>query len=136
MLYHLFVPLEDVVKGFRLFKYVTFRGSFAALLAFLVAIVVGPGIVESLRRRKLAGTALTGNAQVDAERLRKSQSRTHSVMSGVSTKAKKKMATLGFSRLTENAWANTRLGEGTAATSCSGRIRRALRSVLSPRTIR
>ena len=36
MLYHLFVPLEKLLSGFRLFRYVSFRAAFAAILAFLV----------------------------------------------------------------------------------------------------
>jgi len=72
LLYHLFKPLEDVVGGFRLFQYITFRAAFAAILAFLVATVVGPGIVESLRKRKLAGFSPTGHGGVDAQRSSKS----------------------------------------------------------------
>ena len=68
MLYHLLRPLEDRIAGFGLFQYVTFRAAFAALLAFLVSTVVGPGIVESLRRRKIAGFVAVGDATVDAER--------------------------------------------------------------------
>src|SRR5688500_9562279 len=71
MLYHLFAPLEEQISGFRLFQYVTFRAAFAAILAFLVATVVGPGIVESLRRRKIAGFSPTGAEDVDAARSRK-----------------------------------------------------------------
>lgn len=71
MLYHLFDPLSDVVSGFHLFSYITFRAAFAAILAFLVATVVGPGIVESLRQRKIAGYSRTGSAEVDAARSRK-----------------------------------------------------------------
>ena len=50
MLYHLFEPLTEVISGFRLFSYITYRSAWAAVLAFLVATVVGPGIVASLRR--------------------------------------------------------------------------------------
>ncbi|MCC7138189.1 MAG: phospho-N-acetylmuramoyl-pentapeptide-transferase [Planctomycetes bacterium] len=71
MLYHLFAPLERVVPGFRLFQYVTFRAAFAAILAFLVATIVGPGIVRSLAARKIAGTVLVGQQHVDEERRRK-----------------------------------------------------------------
>ncbi len=72
MLYHLFAPLEDFVSGFRLIQYITFRATFAAILAFLVATVVGPGIVESLRKRKIAGYSKTGSDDVDAKRSAKS----------------------------------------------------------------
>ncbi len=68
MLYHLLRPLEDRIAGFGLFQYVTFRCAFAALLAFLVSTYVGPGIVESLRKRKIAGFVAVGDATVDAER--------------------------------------------------------------------
>ena len=68
MLYHLFRPLEERLAGFGLFQYVTFRAAFAAILAFLIATVVGPGIVESLRQRKISGFVPVGDAAVDAER--------------------------------------------------------------------
>jgi phospho-N-acetylmuramoyl-pentapeptide-transferase len=71
MLYHFFEPLQEIVSGFRLFEYVTFRAAFAAILAFLVSTVVGPGIVESLRRRKIAGYSATGSTDVDARRMAK-----------------------------------------------------------------
>lgn len=71
MLYFLFHRLEDVVSGFRLFNYITFRGAFAAILAFLIATVVGPGIVASLREKRVQGFTKTGDARVDAERERK-----------------------------------------------------------------
>lgn len=68
MLYHLFVPLKDAISAFRLFEYVSFRAAFAAVLAFLVATVVGPGVIDLLRKRKIAGFSPTGSEQVDAER--------------------------------------------------------------------
>jgi phospho-N-acetylmuramoyl-pentapeptide-transferase len=71
MLYHLFHPLQQTVSGFRLFDYITFRAAWAAILAFLVATVVGPGILASLKRRKVAGYVATGSGPVDEERARK-----------------------------------------------------------------
>lgn len=71
MLYFLFHRLQDVVSGFRLFNYITFRGAFAAVLAFLIATVVGPGIVATLRAKRVQGFTTTGDARVDAERERK-----------------------------------------------------------------
>lgn len=71
MLYHLFEPLQEHISGFRLVNYITFRAAFAAILAFLVATVVGPGIVESLRKRKIAGYSETGSKSVDAKRSEK-----------------------------------------------------------------
>jgi phospho-N-acetylmuramoyl-pentapeptide-transferase len=73
MLYHLFKPLQEHFGAFRLFEYVTFRAAFAAILAFLVATVVGPGIVDSLRKKKLAGYSPTGSGHVDEKRRAKAQ---------------------------------------------------------------
>ena len=68
MLYHLFAPLRDEVVGFRLFQFITFRALFAAVLAFLISTVVGPGIVDWLRKRKIAGFVRVGDAKIDAAR--------------------------------------------------------------------
>jgi len=73
VLYHLLLPLESVVRACRLMESISFRAAFAAVLAFLVAIYVGPGIVASLAARKIAGTALTGSGDVDKDRLAKAQ---------------------------------------------------------------
>jgi phospho-N-acetylmuramoyl-pentapeptide-transferase len=55
MLYWLFVPLTPYFQGFNLFRYVSFRAAFAAILSFLIVVVCGPGIVAWLRERKLQG---------------------------------------------------------------------------------
>jgi phospho-N-acetylmuramoyl-pentapeptide-transferase len=73
VLYHLLLPLESVVRACRLIESISFRAAFAAVLAFLVAVYVGPGIVATLAARKIAGTALTGSGVVDAERLAKAK---------------------------------------------------------------
>jgi phospho-N-acetylmuramoyl-pentapeptide-transferase len=95
VLYHLFVPLEDAVSGFHIFRYVSFRAAFAAILAFLVATVVGPGVVATLRARKIAGTALTGSGAVDERRLAK---RDVPTMGGVILLAGVALASLLFAR--------------------------------------
>lgn len=96
MLYHLFVPLEKLLSGFRLFRYVSFRAAFAAILAFLVATYVGPGIVKSLAARKIAGTVSTGNVIVDDERRRKSATPT---MGGLILLIGVSLSSLLFARL-------------------------------------
>ncbi len=68
MLYHLFTFFEDSFSGVRLIHYITFRATFAAIFAFAVATWVGPGIVASLRRRKIAGYTKTGSDEVDSRR--------------------------------------------------------------------
>jgi len=68
LLYHLFTLFEDSFPGVRLIEYITFRATFAAIFAFVVATWVGPGIVASLRRRKIAGYTKTGSGAVDSQR--------------------------------------------------------------------
>jgi UDP-N-acetylmuramyl pentapeptide phosphotransferase/UDP-N-acetylglucosamine-1-phosphate transferase len=68
LLYHLFTQFKDVVSGVRLIEYITFRATFAAIFAFVVATWIGPGIVASLRKRKIAGYTRTGSDAVDSQR--------------------------------------------------------------------
>lgn len=72
MLYHICGPLEEQIFGTGLFQYITFRAAFAAILAFLISTMVGPGIIESLRKRKISGFVGVGDAHVDAHRQLKS----------------------------------------------------------------
>ena len=55
MLYWLTEPLIPYFQGLNLFRYISFRAAFAAILSFLIVVVVGPGIVAWLRERKLHG---------------------------------------------------------------------------------
>jgi len=48
MVYQLLVPLARHIGSFRAFESVTLRAACAALTAFLVCLVVGPGIIERL----------------------------------------------------------------------------------------
>jgi len=55
MLYWIFVPLATWFQGFNLFRYITFRAAFAAILSFLVVVVCGPGVLGWLRNRRMHG---------------------------------------------------------------------------------
>jgi len=55
MLHWIFVPLATWFQGFNLFRYITFRAAFAAMFAFLVVVVCGPGILGWLRHRRMQG---------------------------------------------------------------------------------
>ena len=62
MVYHLLLPLAEYIGSFRIFESITFRALCAGLTAFLICLVIGPGIITRLRemrwREKLAaGTA-------------------------------------------------------------------------------
>ncbi len=50
MLYHLFYPLRDIWFGFNVFKYITFRAAMASLTAFLISLILGPIIINWLKR--------------------------------------------------------------------------------------
>ena len=53
MLYHLLYPLRDMIVGFNVFRYITFRTAFAALTALMISFVLGPWLIERMRRIKL-----------------------------------------------------------------------------------
>ncbi len=50
MLYHLLYPLRDVFSAFNIFRYITFRATYATITALLICFVVGPMIIAWLRR--------------------------------------------------------------------------------------
>jgi phospho-N-acetylmuramoyl-pentapeptide-transferase len=53
MLYYLLFRLRDVFVGFNVFRYITFRTAFAALTALLISFILGPWLIERMRRIKL-----------------------------------------------------------------------------------
>lgn len=53
MFYYLFFPLRDVVSGFNIFRYITFRAAGAAITALLISFVIGPIIIRKLKERQL-----------------------------------------------------------------------------------
>ncbi len=53
MFYHLFYPLRDLVSGFNIFRYITFRSASAAILALLISWFIGPIIIRMLKRHQI-----------------------------------------------------------------------------------
>src|SRR5438067_13819337 len=53
MLYYLLYPLRDVIVGFNVFRYITFRTAFSALTALLISFTLGPWLIVRMRRIKL-----------------------------------------------------------------------------------
>jgi phospho-N-acetylmuramoyl-pentapeptide-transferase len=53
MLYHLLFRLRDVFVGFNVFRYITFRTAFAALTALMISFILGPWLIERMRRIKV-----------------------------------------------------------------------------------
>ncbi|MCE9636952.1 MAG: phospho-N-acetylmuramoyl-pentapeptide-transferase [Planctomycetes bacterium] len=64
MIYELLVPLSKYVASFRAFESVTLRAACAAITAFLICLVVGPGIIE-----RLASLRWRDRSDFDSERL-------------------------------------------------------------------
>lgn len=50
MLYYLFYPLRDFWFGFNVFKYITFRAAMASLTAFLISLILGPIVINWLKK--------------------------------------------------------------------------------------
>ena len=53
MLYYLLFRLRDVFVGFNVFRYITFRTAFAALTALLISFILGPWLIERMKRIKV-----------------------------------------------------------------------------------
>ena len=55
MLYNLLYPMADEFGPFNLFKYLTFRAGGAMMTALIVAFIIGPGLINWLRRWQKQG---------------------------------------------------------------------------------
>jgi len=53
MLYYLLYPLRGTISGFNVFRYITFRTAWAAITAMLISFILGPWLIERMRRIKL-----------------------------------------------------------------------------------
>ncbi len=51
VLYELLYPLRDQIFAFNVFRYITFRAAYAAVTAFMLAVLVGPWMIAKLRER-------------------------------------------------------------------------------------
>lgn len=49
MFYHLLYPLHEVLSGFNVFRYITFRAAAASLTAFFLSVWLGPYIIRLLQ---------------------------------------------------------------------------------------
>jgi phospho-N-acetylmuramoyl-pentapeptide-transferase len=53
MLYHLLYPLHEYLPALRLFRYITFRGAVAIVIALLISLLFGPALIRWLQRLNL-----------------------------------------------------------------------------------
>lgn len=73
MFYHLLYPLRDLISGFNLFRYITFRSAYAVVTALIISIWLGPWIVKRLKRGQVK------------EKIRREGPRTHYAKEGTPT---------------------------------------------------
>ncbi len=55
MLYHIFYPLKDDFALFNVFQYITFRMGGAVMTSLLIAFIIGPGLINWMRRKQGKG---------------------------------------------------------------------------------
>ncbi|MBN1352999.1 phospho-N-acetylmuramoyl-pentapeptide-transferase [candidate division KSB1 bacterium] len=53
MFYYLLYPLRDAISGLNIFKYISFRSLLAAITALFICFVIGPKIIDYLRRKQI-----------------------------------------------------------------------------------
>ena len=63
MLYYLFYPLHGNITFFNVFRYITFRAAMAALTAFLLSLLLGPRIINMLKRQKIGENIRTKESE-------------------------------------------------------------------------
>ena len=69
MLYHIFVRLTGACgfcSVFNLFNYITFRSAGAAVTGFLVAFLIGPGVIRRLRAMRVRQVVRKGTPETHA----------------------------------------------------------------------
>ncbi len=59
MLADLLFEMRDIVSGFNVFRYITVRAAFAAITALLFSFVIGPLIINALRKYQIGETIRT-----------------------------------------------------------------------------
>src|SRR5215470_4738351 len=58
MLYDLLVPLVKYHSAFNVFRYITFRTAMATVTALLISFLLGPWVIERLRRLQRGGETI------------------------------------------------------------------------------
>lgn len=63
MLYNLLYPLSDIIPVFNLFRYISFRASMAALTAFIISLILGPVIIDMMKRLQIGEKVIKADSQ-------------------------------------------------------------------------
>ncbi len=53
MLYLLLYPLVESISAFNIFRYITFRSAAAAVTALIISLILGPALINQLRKRQV-----------------------------------------------------------------------------------
>ncbi len=53
MFYYLLYPLREIISGFNVFRYITFRSALAAITALFISFVVVPYIIRKLKQHQI-----------------------------------------------------------------------------------
>jgi len=53
MFYYLLFPLRDIISGFNIFRYITFRSFLAAITALFICFFIGPRIINLLHKKQI-----------------------------------------------------------------------------------
>ena len=61
MLYHLLYPLHTRVSGFNVIRYITFRTAVASLTALFLVLILGPWMIERLRRLLVSASVFSNS---------------------------------------------------------------------------
>lgn len=96
MVHHLLVPLSEHIESLGLLRSVTFRALCAALAAFLICFIVGPGLIDQLRAMKLGEVIRSGSERLEQEAAKKAGTPT---MGGMIFVLATGIATLLFARI-------------------------------------
>ncbi|HPI02448.1 MAG TPA: phospho-N-acetylmuramoyl-pentapeptide-transferase, partial [Candidatus Goldiibacteriota bacterium] len=53
MFYHLIYPLSAQFSALNIFRYITVRSAFAAITAFIITLIIGNFVIDTLRKMKI-----------------------------------------------------------------------------------
>jgi len=98
VIHHLLVPLARYIESFRLFESIHLRALCAGLTAFLVGIVVGPGLIDRLRQLRWRERIESGSEEL-ARRQKESGKQGTPTMGGMILVLATATGTLLFARL-------------------------------------
>ena len=65
MLYNFLVPLADQIGAFNIFRYITFRAGGAIITALFISFIVGPWLINWLKKKQKSGQPIRKDGPLD-----------------------------------------------------------------------